>query len=562
MKNNFKYLALFAAAAVFVSCENEFDDSVNDEGFYTAGEADFSKYVSVGNSLTSGFADNALYLEGQQNSFPNIMAQQFELVGGGEFNQPLVNDNLGGLLFNGTPLPGFRTRLVLTANAMGPIGPTNIAGPPTTDIANVFTGPLNNFGVPGAKSFHLGAAGYGSTAALPNANPFYIRFASTPNATVIGDAVAANGTFFTLWIGNNDILSYATSGGTSVNAQGMLVPAVDRNASNASANLDPRAYGSNDITNALVFNQVYTDYVTALTDNGAKGALINIPDVTSIPFFTTVPSLALSPLNPDFGPQIPLLNQLYGGLNSIFTAFGQPNRQIRFSTTAASGLVVRDNDLTDLSTNPAFVSALIPLIQGVGVAAEIDPPLTSAQAAGLAQILAPQFGQIRQATAGDLITFPAASLLGGNNQALLSTLTSVGLPVELASALSSNGVTFPLGDNFNLDEDEQASVSIAQAAYNATIASLAADNGLALVDARSALQRVAQGGVAFNGGVLTNVYASGGAFSLDAVHPTPRGYAFTANTIIDAINATYGSTIPKVNIGNYKSVQPSNSIGQ
>ena len=550
MKNRIKYIALFAAAAVFVSCENEFDESIEDGGVYSAGDADFSKFVSVGNSLTSGFADNALYLEGQQNSFPNIMAQQFELVGGGEFNQPLVNDNIGGLLFNGTQLPGFNTRLVLTGNAMGPVGPANISGTPSTDIANVFSGPLNNFGVPGAKSFHLGAAGYGNPAALPNANPFYVRFASTPNATVIGDAVAANGTFFTLWIGNNDILSYATSGGSGV----------DRNASNAAVNLIPAGYGSNDITNANVFASVYSDYVTALTANGAKGALINIPDVTSIPFFTTVPSLALSPLDPNFGPQIPLLNQFYGGLNSIFVAFGQPNRQVQFSTTAASGLVVRDNDLADLSMNQAFVNALIPLIQGVAMQANV--PISPAQAAGLAQILAPQFGQIRQATANDLITFPAASLLGGNNQAIFSTLTSAGLPVELAGALTANGVTFPLGDNFNLDEDEQASVTAAQTSYNATIASLAAANGLALVDARSALQQVAQGGVAFNGGFLTSTYASGGAFSLDGVHPTPRGYAFTANFIIDTINTTYGSALPKVNIGQYKTVQPSNSVGQ
>ncbi|KQC34488.1 G-D-S-L family lipolytic protein [Nonlabens sp. YIK11] len=549
MKNSIKYIALFAAAAVLVSCENEFDESIEDGGVYTAGEADFTKFVSVGNSLTSGFADNALYLEGQQNSFPNIMAQQFELVGGGEFNQPLVNDNIGGLLFNGAQLPGFNTRLVLTANAMGPVGPSNIAGTPTTDISNVFDGPLNNFGVPGAKSFHLGASGYGNPQALPNANPFYIRFASTPNATVIGDAAAAGGTFFTLWIGNNDILSYATSGGSGV----------DQNAAN---NIDPTTYGPNDITDDNVFASVYSGYVQALTANGAKGALINIPDVTSIPFFTTVPSQALSPLDPDFGPQIPLLNQLYGGLNSIFTAFGQPNRRIQFSTTAASGLVVRDNDLTDLSNNPAFVDALVPLIQGVAAAVQPPLPLTQAQAQGLAQILAPQFGQIRQATANDLITFPAASLLGGNNQAIFSTLTGAGLPAELAGALTANGVTFPLADNFNLDEDEQASVAAAQASYNATIAALAQANGLALVDARAALQSVAQGGIAFNGGTLTSTYASGGAFSLDAVHPTPRGYAFTANTVINAINATYGSTIPTVDIGQYKSVQPSNSVAQ
>ncbi|SCY37333.1 hypothetical protein SAMN05192588_2543 [Nonlabens sp. Hel1_33_55] len=532
MKNRIKYIALFAAAAVFVSCENEFDESIEDGGVYSAGEADFSKFVSVGNSLTSGFADNALYIEGQENSFPNIMAQQFELVGGGEFNQPLVNDNIGGLLFNGNQLPNFNTRLVLTANAMGPIGPSNIAGTPSTDIANVFTGPLNNFGVPGAKSFHLGAAGYGSAAALPNANPFYIRFASAPNATIIGDAVAANGTFFTLWIGNNDILSYATSGGIGV----------DRNASNDAANLNPAGYGSNDITNANVFASVYSDYVTALTSNGAKGALINIPDVTSIPFFTTVPFAPFSPLNPDFAPQIPALNAFYAELNQAFAAFGYPERAVTFSMTAASPAVVFDESLDDIT--PQLTAALTP---------RFGP---------LAGLVAQQFGQIRPATASDLITFPTAPILGQTNQARFAQLTGAGVPAATAGLLSANGLTFALQDQNTLTPDEQASVSAAQASYNATISGLAQANGLALVDARAALQGVAQGGVAFNGGVLTSTYASGGAFSLDGVHPTPRGYAFTANTIINAINATYGSTIPTVNIGQYKSVQPSNNVAQ
>ncbi|MGB3779776.1 MAG: hypothetical protein WA960_15550, partial [Tunicatimonas sp.] len=36
----------------------------------TPGTADFTKYVALGNSLTAGFMDAALYTRGQQNSFP------------------------------------------------------------------------------------------------------------------------------------------------------------------------------------------------------------------------------------------------------------------------------------------------------------------------------------------------------------------------------------------------------------------------------------------------------------------------------------------------------------
>ncbi len=548
MKNTYiKYLAFFLTGAVLVSCDNDFENSVEDGEIYTAGEADFSNFVTVGNSLTAGFADGALYLQGQQNSYPNIMAQQMELVGGGQFIQPLVNDNAGGLLLGGIEIAP--NRFVLNSNMGTPTGPVVYTGmAPTTDITNKVTGPLNNYGVPGARVFHLAAPGYGSLAGVSatpaTANAYYARFSSSESSTVIGDAAAANPTFFTLWIGNNDILGYATSGGSGVD-------------NNETGETNPGLQGNNSITNNATFAGTYRGLVGAMVANGAKGALVNIPDVTSIPFFTTVPSLALSPADPNFGPQIPLLNQFYGGMNQIFAAFGQPQRQISFSTSAASGLVVRDNDLTDLSTNPAFVNAFVPLVQGV--AAAVNVPLSTAQAAGLAQILAPQFGQIRQATADDLITLRAASLLGGNNQTILSTLTSVGLPNNLAVALSANGVTFPLGDDLVLDEDEQESVSTAQISYNSTIEAVANENNLAFVDARAALATVANGGVSFDGGVLTSTFASGGAFSLDGVHPTARGYAYTANVIMQAINAKYGSTLPMVNIGQYPSVQPSDN---
>ena len=40
---------------------------------------------------------------------------------------------------------------------------------------------------------------------------------------------------------------------------------------------------------------------------------------------------------------------------------------------------------------------------------------------------------------------------------------------------------------------------------------------------------------------LKSNLATGGAFSLDGVHPTARGYAFIANEFMKAIDVTYGS---------------------
>src|SRR5690606_39546474 len=107
---------------------------VTDDGFYTSGTANLSKYVSVGNSLTAGYADGALYITGQKNSYPNIMAQQFAFAGGGEFYQPLMNDNIGGLLLGGTQIT--ENRFVLAVDADGNPGPVRLAGTPTTEITN------------------------------------------------------------------------------------------------------------------------------------------------------------------------------------------------------------------------------------------------------------------------------------------------------------------------------------------------------------------------------------------------------------------------------------------
>ena len=97
MIKNFKWLLL--VSLTFVACTNNNDAVVNpnsSDGLpLTAGSADFSKYVSLGNSLCAGYSDGALFAAGQANSYPNLLSQQFALVGGGEFKIPYMNDNVG-----------------------------------------------------------------------------------------------------------------------------------------------------------------------------------------------------------------------------------------------------------------------------------------------------------------------------------------------------------------------------------------------------------------------------------------------------------------------------------
>ena len=69
------------------------------------------------------------------------------------------------------------------------------------------------------------------------------------------------------------------------------------------------------------------------------------------------------------------------------------------------------------------------------------------------------------------------------------------------------------------------------------------------------LNQLANGGIPSNGYILTADLVTGGAFSLDGVHPNSRGYALIANEFLKAIDAKYGSNFEAsgnlVDISNY-----------
>ena len=83
-----KYLPAVAVLILVAGCDADISGNFGDDP--DPGSADFSTFVALGDSLTAGYADSALYRHGQENSFPAIMAQQFVSVGGGAFNQPLM----------------------------------------------------------------------------------------------------------------------------------------------------------------------------------------------------------------------------------------------------------------------------------------------------------------------------------------------------------------------------------------------------------------------------------------------------------------------------------------
>ncbi|WP_339650611.1 G-D-S-L family lipolytic protein [uncultured Maribacter sp.] len=538
---NFKFIYISIGILAFTACNDPEDVDIAAEVMVeesvelTAGSADFSNYVSLGNSLTAGLTDGALFQAGQASSLPNLLSQKFSLVGGGSFVQPLTNDNIGGLAAGGARIQNPR----LVFGGAGPVGLETLIGPVTvtTDIVlNNPTGPFNNLGVPGAKSFHLLAPGYGNLAnvSLGLANPYAVRLTgTTPNASILELAVAQAPSFFSLWIGNNDVLGYATTGGDGTNP---ITPVSG--------------------APGVGFDGSYGALIATLTAGGAQGVVANIPNVTDVPHFTTVPHNPLDPTNPDFGPQIATLNGIFGQLNQVYAFLGVPERSIVFSSTAASEVVIRDETLPDLSAQIAGVLGASPtfpaFVQSFGLPVEAAPLV--------AGLLGSTYGQTREATADDLFVLPSASVIGTVNLESVGALMGAGLPQALAGQFSVEGISLPLEDKWVLIPSEQEEITAATEAFNQIISATASQAGLAFVDANSLLNQLANGGITSGQFTLTSSLVVGSAFSLDGIHPTARGYALLANEFMKAIDVTYGSNFEDsgnlLNVGDYPTNYP------
>lgn len=510
-------ISTFAISALLFTtgCQDDFDTDVQDI-VVTKGEADFKTYVALGNSLTSGYRDGALYADGQNESYPSMIAGKMKLAGGGDFKQPMMPDNYGGLLLNvggSTNVQIASTKLYIDSFINGSPDLKNANGGVATTLTNtVLTGPFNNMGVPGAKVAHLLAPGYGNVSGVipKTANPYFVRFASSPTTSVIADFKAQNPTFFSLWIGNNDALLYALAGADAT-AETLTPPAQ--------------------------FAQYYNLLINEIASTNAKGVIANIPSVTSIPSLTTIPTNPLTAAvlgngNVTLGEAtIDNLNaNVYGPLNQILTALGAGDRIKPLSKTAANPLLIKDETLTPLNTQITAAA----LASG------------NAQLIALAPYLGATYGQARQAKAGDLVPLTTKAAIG--------TLETV--PAGVPASLGARGVAYPFADKYILIPSEITEINTAIDAYNVTIKAAATAKGYAFVDANKKMNELGtQSGISWDGVKYTAKFVTGGAFSLDGVHLTGRGYAIIANEFIKSINATYKSTLPQVDPNKYSGVK-------
>jgi len=480
-----KYILLSAVVLGFTAC-NDVEDVLEANGVsvetttlpeLNAGDLDFSNYIAVGPSFSAGVSDGTLFLASQENSWPNIMSKEFAKAGGGEFKQPTMDDNFGGLAFGGTRIVGPR----LVFNGAGPAPLESVVGPVTvqTDILNNPAGPFNNLGVPGARSFHFVTSGYGNVTNVSTglANPYATRLTgNTPDASIIELAASQNPSFFTLSLfGGNDVLGYATGGADQAEDQ---------------------------ITSLATFEGALNVALTALTANGAEGVVSGTPHVTDLPYFTTVPHNPV-PLDGDTaavvnGAYAPYNAGIQGALaaltgTGLFTAEEAEQRTISFEA-GQNAVVIIDEDLTDLGAiNPAFAAL-------------------------------PKF---RQATAADLLVLTSASFIG--------TLADPSNPTSI------NGVAVPLADKWVVTETELVEIINATNAMNASVKAAAESFGIAYIDLQAILSEASTTGITFDGYTMNTSLVTGGLVGLDGVHLTARGYAYMANSFLLAIDNHYGS---------------------
>ncbi len=434
MKSRYLLLGFTGLVLSFTACKKDKANKI-----VSTGTADFSRYIAVGNSITSGFANGGLYLAGQQAAFPNLLAGQMKLAGGGTFTSPLFAADqangsgylkLSGYNPDGSPIiDSVKTNLAVRSVTVIPtVG--------TITLFTKYSGDLNNYGVPGINLRDVTNPLYG------NYNGFFERL-FTANAGAIAtpylDFVTAKPfTFFTCWLGNNDVLGYAKSDGkTAISA----------------------------LTDKTVFTTIYNTTIAKLTKTGAKGVVATIPDLTNLAFFHVIT------------------------VNALLTAAQKVSPA--FTTLYIQALDANGNYTTRAATNTDLI----------------------------------------------MLTFNTAQLGATVNGGALYGLSPKN----------------PLLSKEVLDVDEGAKVKDYINSYNTTIKAVAAANNLPVFDSYAVLNQL-RNGITQDGVSINTNFISGGFFSLDGVHFTPRGNAFVADEIIQVINAKYGSTLPLLDISAYNTV--------
>jgi lysophospholipase L1-like esterase len=226
------------------------------------GQADFTRYVALGDSFGAGVSNGSLVISHQLWSYPAVIARQAGIPICGPdpgcigFQQPLVSQ------------PGIGPELVVQSISPLVIGPK--AAQQGAPINLMLPRPYNNLSVPGFRASHLltvTGAEQGSGAA---------QFILRGQAPAVHQALALNPTFISIWIGGNDVLGGVLAADPSV------------------------------MTPIEAFRAAYTQVLDTLIAGAPNAGMVTgtISNPILIPFATTIPPVLVNPATnqPVLGP--------------------------------------------------------------------------------------------------------------------------------------------------------------------------------------------------------------------------------------------------------------------
>jgi hypothetical protein len=394
-----------------------------------SGSADFRVIAAMGTSISAGVQSGGLVVTHQQKAFPYLFARQ---AGAATFTIPSISaDGLPPLLRLLSLAP-----LVISNAGRVPGVPTNYAQPTA----------YHDMGVPFSLLLDVADSTNYYGGPLPRDPAAYAVFATIVRhrGTILSEVASLNPTFVTIEFGSNEVLGAAVQGSGAA------------------------------LVDAFTYSLLLTIAMNGLaaTAPSAKFAIVNVPDVTTIPFVTTFPPFALGP-------------------------GGQPLR--------------RDDG---------------------------SPRTLFGNEGSTPDSLAPN----------DFILLTAAD----------SMAIGVGFPVGTRSYLTgAPGNGRPLPNRLVLSHAEAVRLQGVVALYNLVIDSVATGRGGAVVDLNGLLKLAATTGISYQGTRYTTEFVTGGLFSLDGVHLNDLAQGMLANVLIDAVNAKFGASVPRVDLATVASASSS-----
>jgi len=325
-----------------------------------SGNASFGTYVAMGTSISSGYESGGLVDRHQVQSFPYLFAAQV----GSSFSIPSINnDGIPPLLQVVSLSP------LVISNAGRTLGsPTNFG----------LAGAYSNMAIPGAILADVTDSVYydAPTAVHPNITMFNIIQRNRGN--IIAQVASRNPTFISFEYGANEVLGPAS--------QGSGVPGLT--AAQFGGLLDVTLTG-----------------LQALCPN-AKLAIVNVPDVTSIPFVTTFPPFVLDANgNPVFNGGAPLT--LIGTEGGVVGPLGPGDHVL---LTASSAMAAGDGFPTGTFSyltgapgtgNPLPNSVVLSSVEATAISATLNGYNTAIanEAAARGMALVDLHGLLQQAAA-------------------------------------------------------------------------------------------------------------------------------------------------------------------